>query len=371
MNLSNPVFLLFAFVCGVWICRTLQLLKSLHGMPQVISRPFSGEGAELVSVIVPMKNEAANAAACVACLKAQDYPDLQILIANDNSTDGTGRILEESGVAVVNVSPTPEGWTGKNFAIHTAVAQAKGKWLLFTDADTRHEKTSVSSALYHAKTRELRFLTLLPRCLAESFLENMIQPAAMAYIGLWFPIQKINDPRSPLYFANGQYILIERNLYETIGGHFAVRQAFLEDFALMKRAKELQANAECALGKSIYGTRMYDSFGSIWRGWRRIFLHAFQSKPLRLLLHAFSAMFFSVAPLAILIFTLTASQPPAFVASAALLQLLIIIICWKSYEIVEARKAFVFLHPLAALFLSLTLLDGAWIAATKQKTVWR
>ena len=340
-------------------------------MPRVLSNPFSGGEAERVSVIVPMKNEATNAAACVARLKAQDYPNLQILIANDNSTDGTGQILKESGAAVVEVPPTPEGWTGKNFAIHSAAARAQGKWLLFTDADTRHEKTSVSSALRHAQTRGLQFLTLLPRCLAEGFLENMIQPAAMAYTGLWFPIQKINDPRSPLYFANGQYLLIERALYETIGGHAAVKQEFLEDFALMKRAKESRAKAECALGKSIYGTRMYDSFGSIWRGWRRIFLHAFQSKPFRLLLHAFSAFFFSIAPPAIFIFTLMASQPPAFVAAAGALQLLMVFICWQCYAIVEAKKKFVFLHPLAAILLSLILLDGAWRAATKQKTVWR
>lgn len=359
-------------VSAVWINRTLQLLKSLKKMPRVAPVPFSNGGSpELVSVIVPMKNEAVNAAACVARLKTQDYPNLQILIADDNSTDGTGKILEDAGIAAVNVPPTPEGWTGKNFAIHTAVAQARGQWLLFTDADTRHEKTSVSSALRHVQTHGLQFLTLLPRCLAEGFLENMIQPAAMVYLGLWFPIQKINDPRSPVYFGNGQYLLIERGLYETIGGHAAVRQEFLEDFAFMKHAKELKVNAECALGKDIYGTRMYDSFGSIWRGWRRIFLHAFQRRPLRLLLHAFSAIFFTAAPLVILVLALTGSQPLWLTSAACALQLLIMGICWKSYEIIEGRKAFLFLHPPAALILSLILADAAWIAATRQKTVWR
>ena len=363
--------LLFLLVSAVWLSRMLQLLKSLKAMPFVSTASFSGSAPELVSVIVPMKNEAGNAAACIARLKAQDYPNLQILVANDNSTDGTEKILKESGAAYVNVPPTPEGWTGKNFAIHTAAAKAEGKWLLFTDADTRHEMTSVSSALRHAQTRGLQLLTLLPRCLTEGFFENMIQPAAMVYLGLWFPIQKINDPNSPVYFGNGQYLFIERDLYERIGGHAAVRQEFLEDFAFMKHAKKLKAKTECALGKDIYGTRMYDSFGSIWRGWRRIFLHAFRSRPFRILLHAFSAGFFTITPLAILILTLTTPQPPGFIAAACALQFLIVILCWKSYAIVEARKEFVFLHPPAAVLLSLILMNAAWIAATKQKTVWR
>ncbi len=371
MKPFNAALFFFLFVTAVWLRRSLQLLKSIEYMPQVALRPFPGALAELVSVIVPMKNEARNARSCLELLKAQDYPALEIIIANDNSTDGTEQILKETGVRYVNVPPTPEGWTGKNFAIHTAAAGARGKWLLFTDADTRHEILSVSSALHHAKSRQLQLLTLLPRCLAQGFFENLIQPAAMAFIGLWFPIQKINDPDSPLFFGNGQYILIERGLYEKIGGHAAVRGEFLEDFAIMKQAKELRARAECALGKEVYGTRMYDSLAAIWRGWRRIYLHAFQSRPSLLFLRALSVSFFSIAPLLAALFTLAFSKNPVLLVSACLVQFLILAICWKGYQMIEARKEFALLHPFAALFISLILLDGAWIAATKQKTVWR
>ena len=84
-----------------------------------------------------------------------------------------------------------------------------------------------------------------------------------------------------------------------------------------------------------------------------------------------STAFFSIAPLAILIFTVTISKMPMPAAAAGLLQLFILGICWKGYAIVEARKEYALLHPLAAFFISLMLLDGAWIAMTKQKTVWR
>ncbi|MCH7882006.1 MAG: hypothetical protein IIB69_10640, partial [Proteobacteria bacterium] len=153
----------------------------------------------------------------------------------------------------------------------------------------------------YALSHELRFLTLLPQCLAFGFMEKLIQPCAMTYLGLWFPIQKINDRRSKVYFANGQFILMERSLYESIGGHKAVRAAFLEDFAMMEKAKKMGAPICCALGVNVYGTRMYDSFQSIWRGWRRIFLHAFCEQPWELCRKMLSVLFFSVLPFALLL----------------------------------------------------------------------
>ena len=115
---------------------------------------------------------------------------------------------------------------------------------------------------------------------------------------------------------------------------------------------------------------MYDSLDAIWRGWRRIYLHAFRSRPFALLLRTFTAAFFSVMPAVLLIFSLLTARP-FLILLAGSLQIYIWIICWKGYAIVEARKEFALLHPLGALYVAGILADGAWIAVTKQKTVWR
>ncbi len=350
-----------------WSARIYQLRKSLSLMPYVNpgSRPLDSK--KKISVVIPMKNEGANARACVEALLKQDYPSFEVITVNDNSSDGTGKILESLPITVVhNTTPTPEGWTGKTFAITQGVPKATGDWLLFTDADTRHEPTSLSAALAHAQSKDLEFLTLLPRCLAESFWENLVQPMAMAFLGLWFPIQKINDPASKVYFGNGQYILISRRLYQKLGGHDGVRAEFLEDFGLAKKVKEGNFRGECALGTGVYGTRMYESFGAIWRGWRRIYLHAFCKNPAVLLMHAVETFTFSVLPF-IAFFLSPAGIRGGFLAICILAW----IISFRAYKIVDAKKSFAFFHPAAALLIFLYLLDACKIAVTGQKTVWR
>ena len=366
-------FFLFFIALG-WRYRTLRLLKTMRLMPAVAScSPPTGK-TEKISVIIPMKNEEANARACVKAFLAQDYPDFEVIAVNDNSSDLTEDILKSLPIHYINAPPKPEGWTGKNFAIHQAVPKASGEWFLFTDADTRHEKSSLSSALAHAQNRGLDFLTLLPRCLTGSFLENMIQPLAMALLGLWFPIEKINNPDSALYFANGQYLLIRRGLYEKLCGHEAVRGEFLEDFALARKAKEIKARTECALGKAIYGTRMYNSLDAIWRGWRRIYLHAFKKNARALAARAVETVFLSVVPFlmpALFLFPGLPFKSGIIFSGFLILVFVILIISWKAYKIVDGKPAFAFLHPLAAVFIAFFLLDASFIAATGRKTVWR
>ena len=374
---SWVIFTFFGLIAVMWIVRIFQLRDSLARMPEV--KPSGSpknilSGLGRVSVIIPMKNEEKNARECIERLQAQDYPDVEILAINDNSSDWTEEILKSLNVKYINARKTEEGWTGKNFAIHQIAGMATGEWMLFTDADTRHEKSSVSAALAHMQKNGLEFLTLLPRCLCESFFENLVQPLAMGFTGLWFPIRKINDPNSSLYFANGQYLLIKRSLYEKLGKHEAVRGEYLEDFALARKTKELGAPMQCALGKEVYGTRMYDSFDAIWRGWRRIYLHAFRKNAWVLASHAMETLFLSMVPFAAFIFLLFSDFGrlyPALFLLILLTCISIIVLSQRAYKIVEAKPVYAFLHPFAALLISFYLMDAAFIAARKGKTIWR
>jgi chlorobactene glucosyltransferase len=396
-KLWDPLVWLFIVTGLVWVHRGRQALEAIYWMPVV--KPFlppkQPPSQELVTVIIPARNEEKNILACVQSLMNQDYPHLEILIVNNESTDRTETILQALGIpcldenqnaslpplpypkaAYLNTSKTPDGWTGKNFAIHTAISKAHGRWLLFTDADTRHESAGIREALNFAIERDLPFLTLLPRCLTGSFFEHLIQPCAMGFIGLWFPTKKINNPENATYFANGQFLLIHRRLYEKIGGHTRVKGEFLEDFALIKNAKEEGARVQCALGVWIYGTRMYDSLSSIWNGWRRIYLHAFGKKPWMLFTKFLSVLLFSVLPFAIFIpLTSLAFQYPTrygFTWGVAIpLLLFILLISWQVYGIVKAKKGYSVLHPVAALFVAMILLDACLMAVTNRKTTWR
>ncbi len=380
----SPVFMdarlwFFILIAGIWIRRSSLALHALYEAPVVNPEehyPFPD--CPKVSVIIPAKNEERNIGECLDRFLEQDYPNYEVIVANDSSKDRTADILKSYGskIQTVNVSPTPKGWTGKNFAVHSALSHATGEWYLFTDADTRHCPSSISVSLAHARTRKLSFLTLLPECLTDGAMENIFQPAMMGFIGLWFPLNKINDPASPIHFANGQYLLIESDLYHRIGGHEKVFDQYLEDFALMRESKALGERAECALGMSIYGTRMYEKFSSLWRGWRRIFLHAFRKNTRFLIVKVLDVFMTAVLPFGILC---TLVQSPSLLSggtfllwiSALLMAGLIWGVAWKTYGIVKARRRYVIFLPLAALTLCGILIHASWIAATGQKTKWR
>lgn len=377
--LDDPRIWILLFMFAGWARRIQRALRTFVLAPIVKPMAYNAaEEAPRVSVLIPVKNEENNIRDCLECFLNQNYPHYEIIVANDSSTDKTGEILNDyqGRVQILSIPKTPEGWTGKNFALHTAAKTATGDWLLFTDADTRHNPQAIASALRHATHRRLDFLTLLPRCLAKGFLENLIQPTAMGLMGLWFPIEKINTPSSKINFANGQFLLLKKNLYRKIGGHQEVKGAFLEDFELIAKARKEKAKVECAFGTRIYGTRMYDSLDAMWRGWRRIYLHAFKQNPLRLLSKAFGTLFHSVIPFALFL-TLSATQwtAPAVYEMpwrmTFFLMLIVWITAWKTYDMVKAKKTYAFLHPIAAFFVTLFLLDAFWMALLKKKTVWR
>lgn len=396
--IPDPFFVFFAITAGIWLFRARRALHTLSNAPRILASGSiaSGPGPEeQVSILIPAKNEEKNIRTCLESLLSQDYGSFEIIVINDNSTDRTEEILQSMNalhisdshkktpgshpgakLKYLNCPPTPEGWTGKNFALYQGARLAQGKWYLFTDADTRHHPSSLRQSMGYMRRHDLQLLTLLPRCLTGSMPEDLVQPSAMAFTGLWFPIEKINDPQSPLYFGNGQYILLRKDVYEHIGGHHHVRGEFLEDFALFKLVKETTKKAECAFGTEIYGTRMYDSITRMWRGWRRIFLYAFQRRPWLLLGRAASVFSFSVLPYLVFL-------PQSFLASripsqygmgwgfAIVILVFILGTAWQAHGLVKAKRLYALGHPVSALFLTGVLLDAARMAWTGQKIHWR
>ncbi len=380
------VLLYLATALAVWIYRSFRSLSELAHAPELRVSPQNTRTGS-VSILIPAKNEEKNIADCVKSLLTQLRENDEIIVINNCSSDRTEIILKELGALEItenrrpspqkktspilkylNTPKTPDGWTGKNFALHLGKNHATGDWFLFTDADTRHQPGGVDASVAYAEKEALDLLTLFPRCLAHGFWENLIQPCAMGYMGLWFPVRKINDPKSKICFGNGQYLLVRKDHYLGFGGHEALKEAFLEDFAMMKKTKESGARGLCAFGMEVYGTRMYDSFNSLWRGWRRIYLHAFEQNPWRLSRCVSSVFFFSVLPFLILPFL--AGHNAAFIAGALLVGILLAT-AFKTHSIVRANRMAALLHPLAAMVFTIILFDSFLMAALKKPTFWR
>src|SRR2546428_9155213 len=191
-----------------------------------------------ISVIIPARDEEASLGACLESLVAQTGVSFEIIVVDDGSTDRTREIAQSfSGVHVVDGGPPPRGWTGKNNAMSAGAKQARGEWLLFTDADTVHSLTSLARGLTEAELRQVQLLSYSPEQEIHGFWQQAVMPVIFAELATTYRPSEVSDPNSPAAAANGQYLLIARETYDFIGGHAAVGGSLLENVALARAVK--------------------------------------------------------------------------------------------------------------------------------------
>ena len=226
------------------------------------------KGAVEVSVIVPARNEEANLANCLQTLVEQQGASYQVIVVDDHSSDRTPEIARSFPIQVMEADPLQAGWSGKCNACWTGAKAAKGKWLLFTDADTRHSATSIASGLREAEACGAALLSYSPRQEVHSVAERALMPVIFAELAATFRPKEVSDPASPAAAANGQYLLIRRDAYDAVGGHAAVATAILEDVELARKVKSAGYRLQFRLS-DVVSTRMYRSFPQMWEGWTK------------------------------------------------------------------------------------------------------
>jgi len=227
----------------------------------------------MVSVIIPARNEEASIARTVESVAAQ--PEVgEIIVVNDQSSDRTGEILAElatrtAKLKVLGVTELPAGWVGKNYAASIGAAAAQGDWLLFTDADTCHYPGSTRRALVDAVEHDAVLVSYSPEQELESFWERALIPYIYERLAARYSYARVNDPAESEAAANGQFLMILRDVYQSLGGHAAVCGDVLEDVALARRVKAARYRIHFAAPVGIVRTRMYRTFPAMWDGWTK------------------------------------------------------------------------------------------------------
>jgi glycosyltransferase involved in cell wall biosynthesis len=226
-----------------------------------------------VSVIIPARNEEANIARAVRTVAGQQGVR-EILVVDDQSDDRTGEILESlkteiAGLRTFRIESLPAGWLGKTHALATAARDASAEWLLFTDADTEHLPGSLATLLGIAEREHADLLSVSPGQQTLTWWEKSVIPLVYVKLAKLYRFEEVSDARSPAAAANGQYLLIRRETYEHVGGHYAVRGAILEDVELARRVKADGGRLVFLPGAAWVRTRMYRSFLEMWRGWTK------------------------------------------------------------------------------------------------------
>ncbi len=226
-----------------------------------------------VTAIIPARNEEAVIAACIQSL-ARQVEIAEILVVDDQSSDSTSRVVRGlmekiPNLQLLETGGLPDGWVGKNHALWTGVQQAKCPWLLFTDADAEHEPDSVARALQIARAQNAVLVSFSPEQVMVNWYEKALIPFVYLRLAKKFSYHQVNDPASPVAAANGQFLMIRREVYDSIGGHRGVAGEILEDVAIATRAKQAGHRIWFGSGKALVHTRMYRSFGAMWEGWKK------------------------------------------------------------------------------------------------------
>ena len=242
------------------------------------------ETALELTVIIPARNEQQNLPACLASILSQSEPGFalglqwEVILVDDASTDDTPRIAAEAasshpGVTVFTAPPLDlsvrSGFTGKNAACWLAAQQARGSWLLFTDADTLHETNDLSRSIREAERHHAALLSYSPRQIVTGFWQRTVMPLVFSELASVYPPQKVNDPGDRLAAANGQFLLVQREPYFATGGHRAIGPNILEDVALARNVKRGKNNIRLRYAPEAVAARMYPTTAAMIEGWTK------------------------------------------------------------------------------------------------------
>ncbi|MGD9573279.1 MAG: glycosyltransferase family 2 protein [Thermoleophilia bacterium] len=229
----------------------------------------------LVSVVVPARDEERAIGATVASLRALEYADVEIVVVDDQSGDGTlaaarAAAGDDPRVTVVAGEPLPEGWIGKPWACAQGVARTRGEWLLFSDADVVHAPDSLGRTLAAALRMGRGGLTMFPSIDTGTVAERVVMPAALTAIATFVaPGPLARRAGSPVAIAAGGYMLISRALYDAVGGHGAIRGRMVDDVWLAARVKRAGGLLVPVPGGGLARLRMYHGAREVWEGWSK------------------------------------------------------------------------------------------------------
>lgn len=308
-----------------------------------------------VSVLIPARNEEANIRACVESFLRQDYPDFEVLVLDDDSSDRTGAILKEiargqSRLQVVEGTPLPPGWLGKHWADHQLSQRATGDLILFTDADTRHASNTLRESVSALIAQQADLITAFPREEMHTWGERLTIPILSFSVFAFFPIviaEKLGLSR--LSVTIGQFMLFRRLAFDAIGGYAAVRTSPVDDVLLGRNIVTHGFRWKLVDGTAHVSCRMYQDFSSAVEGFTK---NLFAFFDYRILLYCIGwfwiAVSFLLPPVALVSTTLSVFLNfPTSLATIAVCEA--ILIFTFSYHRFRTPRYLIPLYPLSLL----------------------
>lgn len=220
-----------------------------------------------VVAIVPARDEADVIGEALRSLVRQEFSgELRVIVVDDNSSDETADVARETGVTVISGAPLAAGWTGKLWAMQQGVAAAddmNADFLLFTDADIRHDRLNVASLVGMAQARELDLVSHMVKLHCSSWAEKLTMPAFVFFFFKLYPPRWIQSQTSKTAGAAGGCVLIRPSMLRVIGGLAAIRSEVIDDCSLARAVKQNGGRLWLGLSGTTESIRPYKGLGAI------------------------------------------------------------------------------------------------------------
>jgi chlorobactene glucosyltransferase len=358
LDLASATLLAVMLLIAFYNLRTAQRLE--HA-PHAARTP-------LVSLLIPARNEAENLPQTLPLVSSLEYPELEILVLDDGSTDDTANLVRERAardprLQLISGSALPPGWLGKNWACHQLARAARGEVLLFCDADVSPERAAVIRTIALMQHAAADVLTAIPRQRFGSWVESAVIPLIvhLPLLAL-LPLRQVSQSASPaLSMANGQWLAFTRNAYERSGGHAAVRSEVVEDVALGRRAKVAGLRLLPVIANRTLEVRMYRGAAAVVEGFGKNLYALLGARP-----HTFGV--------GLVVFVLCAVYPwaAALLGKTGALLPLALLIALRALAVRLFRHGWssVLLHPLGAL-LTLGIAARSALGACRGGVLWK
>jgi chlorobactene glucosyltransferase len=322
------------------------------------------------SILIPARNEERNIAECVESLLGQDYPDFEVLVLDDQSTDNTRTILtamtkKYSNLLILDGVSSSEQQPGKNWACTQLAQKAQGDLLMFTDADTVHKPQALTQAVIAMMGEKADLITGYPKQSLGSWGERLLVPFFSWAVFSFFPLglaYKINSPI--LTSAVGQMMLFKREAYQAIGGHATVGSSIVDDLALARNIHNSSFRWRIIYIADLITCRMYQNGRDALNGFTKNLFAAFE---FRLLPYLFTFTWLAIMflePLIILLLFIAGKAPlaqPASVISCISLSLLLWLVPYLYFKVPAWLAP---LYPAAILIVEITAIRSLWLSLT-------
>ena len=370
-----------------WIAGTIlalawfsRIVDAALGMPSVadISKPewnrnpASPAGNPRVSIIVPARNEEEDIEQSLTNLLALDYDNYEVIAVNDRSTDRTGEIMERvvasaaQRLQVLHHRELPDGWLGKTHAMWTAANQAKGEWLLFTDADVLFRPDSVRRALVYAEAERADHVVLFPQMIMKSPSEFMMIAFFQTMFVFGHRPWKVADPKSRDHMGVGAFNLIRRRVYESVGTYAALRMEVVDDMKLGKVVKNAGFAQRNVFGGNLISIRWARGAWGVVDNLTKNFFALLSFQVWRTVISAFGLAFLNLMPFLGLFFAHGWERLPYGIA----------LVCMFSIYLGMSRRSgipayYFLLHPVSSTLFVYTLLRSMFHTLRNDGIIWR